>query len=1042
MPSLKEYAISGTHSEKLRRSTNGSATPDLFALFEKHCKAAFTRDTAFFPSDIYDHLMDLGDRLDPNMQNDAQECLNLFIEELQTASIRADHLADNCWELKHIQHRDFQNTFLFREFGCYLSRQMQCNHCSKKGGINEQAVVPLNFCLPLTARRNSLDELLMDYFGDTYREQWKCEQCKKLGGINHLSYSKLPQTLIVTLGKFRWNDHKKEARKVRRTIKYSDQLDLEPYLDESAKGSSSSHKYNLCAVVCHEGETANSGHYVCYAQSASKIWHCFDDDKKPQRVDGSHLSHKNAYLLFYNRMPGTEEKTSEPQRNSDPEQRTASQQCSASNGSEEKTSEPQRNSDPEQRSASEQCSAPNGSKPAVVPLQAQEQKLARMTQRKSIILDEAFQLLNAVKQDCWKVKVLVLASKLLHTYSYACTDLWFANGILQRVEFHEKDSAKSAKEALHWLKQNWISFSKNNCFCGAFCQACGSQQINGREHKLVGKLVGTWDDDKKCTSIIHSLHGPQPVKLYYKQCSSDGCTERIHFNGSSLGLYVWNETTIFPYDLFWKHLDRAFFGESVTSLHKNIAGELPRDQKFRDWYKRSGLSLNMQKGLAPALRDFQANMVPIPDQEFGCTKCEEIKRKTGRTTIILDGTSMGIRRERSYIEPHERNNPTHVGQGLTFGDMLAFRDAKVRNFFLALGHFENDNAAKEKACTKLTVSQCREFFTYTGKQCAYCSVRKSDLDASSRALISCDRVILHHPRNRTKVDIPEGTYLHGKTWPPATAKCYDVEAIVNLPFLEEHQNGTMFAQCDVYPHRDQVQSLHPFLRHVLYSMCTVGGQRPTADDPNEDTLFSNYASEDVVVCHNEDARAFLQCLGARGLMLTATQGRTQELQELCNRMSLPDYSQKTDEQKTHDLKIIDQTIPCLSTTTFCGGLPKSPVPEWLKPVLAFMSKRTQEYLKAIENWGEKHVKKCGENPIVPKLYDVSEDRDRLAGCWSVKRYRKQRNIAYDGCHRQHDRTNPSANCATCTKQRSVSNGMTPGVLLGTCPHRMVLFSTV
>ncbi|KAI5808534.1 hypothetical protein DFH27DRAFT_229506 [Peziza echinospora] len=77
-----------------------------------------------------------------------------------------------------------------------------------------------------------------------------------------------------------------------------DELDLEPWMISEHQESST--KYRMVASIAHEGDRADGGHYLTYA-NRNNIWWQLNDDKARQ-VTTEDVRKSNAYLLFYERI--------------------------------------------------------------------------------------------------------------------------------------------------------------------------------------------------------------------------------------------------------------------------------------------------------------------------------------------------------------------------------------------------------------------------------------------------------------------------------------------------------------------------------------------------------------------------------------------------------------------------------------------------------------------------------------------------------------------------------------------------------------------
>ena len=85
----------------------------------------------------------------------------------------------------------------------------------------------------------------------------------------------------------------------------ANQVEFEPYSLADDPGSSNSGKYNLIAVLTHQGRNSSSGHYISWVKKADDYWFKCDDDKisavtneEVLKLSGGGDWHMG-YLLFY-----------------------------------------------------------------------------------------------------------------------------------------------------------------------------------------------------------------------------------------------------------------------------------------------------------------------------------------------------------------------------------------------------------------------------------------------------------------------------------------------------------------------------------------------------------------------------------------------------------------------------------------------------------------------------------------------------------------------------------------------------------------------
>ena len=102
----------------------------------------------------------------------------------------------------------------------------------------------------------------------------------------------VPQILIVHLKRF-----DRYQRKIRKFVKFEFDYDLSEFCgSRKRKGN-----YSLRALVVHEGYSACSGHYYCYAKAPDDRWYCFNDSNV-KCVSEEFLLTLKPYILFYEKI--------------------------------------------------------------------------------------------------------------------------------------------------------------------------------------------------------------------------------------------------------------------------------------------------------------------------------------------------------------------------------------------------------------------------------------------------------------------------------------------------------------------------------------------------------------------------------------------------------------------------------------------------------------------------------------------------------------------------------------------------------------------
>ncbi|KAH0536980.1 hypothetical protein FGG08_006182 [Glutinoglossum americanum] len=142
-----------------------------------------------------------------------------------------------------------------------------------------------------------------DVFGE--REEHcdrKCANCGKAGGISGVStLFSVPSHLLVHVRRWRVVGHggifstEKDATKVNFPVQ--DDLDLSPWVSDSAGADPNALKYELYGVIEHRGSGYRDGHYVAYVKRDDGWWEM--DDGAPVWVKPHVVGKANPYLLFY-----------------------------------------------------------------------------------------------------------------------------------------------------------------------------------------------------------------------------------------------------------------------------------------------------------------------------------------------------------------------------------------------------------------------------------------------------------------------------------------------------------------------------------------------------------------------------------------------------------------------------------------------------------------------------------------------------------------------------------------------------------------------
>eukprot|EP00397_Hematodinium_sp_SG-2012_P004169 GEMP01004180.1.p1 GENE.GEMP01004180.1~~GEMP01004180.1.p1 ORF type:complete len:857 (+),score=171.28 GEMP01004180.1:46-2616(+) len=105
-------------------------------------------------------------------------------------------------------------------------------------------------------------------------EGYPCTSCKRAGKVKQHSYFKdIPQVLAVHLIRNEWDPVERNGGKVRTPVRFPQFLEL----DLVSNTTITPVKLELLAVLNHEGNDADRGHYTCYRKKGLRKWALADD---------------------------------------------------------------------------------------------------------------------------------------------------------------------------------------------------------------------------------------------------------------------------------------------------------------------------------------------------------------------------------------------------------------------------------------------------------------------------------------------------------------------------------------------------------------------------------------------------------------------------------------------------------------------------------------------------------------------------------------------------------------------------------------------
>ncbi|KAJ8631985.1 hypothetical protein MRB53_025321 [Persea americana] len=208
-----------------------------------------------------------------NQQQDAHEFLLCMLNEVQQST---------------------RTNFVEQIFGGKSRSRLQCTHCHHVSDTYESM---LDLSLAIEGVLNLSDALELFTRLEKIVESPPCEKCKeKVPREKELKIEQAPGVLVLHLMRFNNN-----VEKIIDFVNYSSELDLKPFLSNPNGEDNGETKYDLYAVLVHDGNSSSSGHYFCYVHPSPDSWYNLDDAKVTP-VAKYEVLRRAAYILFYKRI--------------------------------------------------------------------------------------------------------------------------------------------------------------------------------------------------------------------------------------------------------------------------------------------------------------------------------------------------------------------------------------------------------------------------------------------------------------------------------------------------------------------------------------------------------------------------------------------------------------------------------------------------------------------------------------------------------------------------------------------------------------------
>ena len=282
---------------KLNGGHSNSCKIDQFCMLcemEKHIRRIRTSNgSAIKPISIVQRLKYINKSFQFGRQEDAHEFLRYVLDHMWKACLINVNINDKDTKL---DPRTKETTYINQIFGGYHRSQVLCLTCNSRSNTFDFF---MDFILDIRGAK-SLEEALRKFTQAETLERENAYQCgtcrKKVTARKRFTIFKAPNVATFQLKRF--DSDKIFGGKITKFISYPEELDLRPFMSDSA--SKPAINYHLNAVLVHVGHSSNSGHYFCFIKNSYGHWYRMDD-ANVSMVSRNFVLQQQAYLLFYTR---------------------------------------------------------------------------------------------------------------------------------------------------------------------------------------------------------------------------------------------------------------------------------------------------------------------------------------------------------------------------------------------------------------------------------------------------------------------------------------------------------------------------------------------------------------------------------------------------------------------------------------------------------------------------------------------------------------------------------------------------------------------
>lgn len=217
--------------------------------------------------------------------------------------------------------KKLNESIVYDIFGGLLSQSVTCQNCnhisktkqefydlslglSKKRKGSSSVTMPENETDEHPTNKYSIEKSIKDFFAAELikldrkdkNSGYYCEHCKERNIATKVSTIDIsPETLTIHLKRFKFNGN--SSSKLKQSISYSKYLDLSEF-----STTNEPIKYQLIAVIVHEGRSISSGHYIAHCLQPDGNWSTYDDEYINSINEREALNDPSAYFLIYTKL--------------------------------------------------------------------------------------------------------------------------------------------------------------------------------------------------------------------------------------------------------------------------------------------------------------------------------------------------------------------------------------------------------------------------------------------------------------------------------------------------------------------------------------------------------------------------------------------------------------------------------------------------------------------------------------------------------------------------------------------------------------------